>query len=85
MAPMAEPNLTILPGSLLPVRALCQQLADSLPAGTVLVVLPERDGPQRAALETVALLLAAQGRRVTMRAADAVRTPHGQLALPLLA
>jgi hypothetical protein len=81
---MAATNLTILPGSLLPVRTLCQQLADALPTGTVLVVLPETAGPQRAALETVAVVLAAQGRRVTKRSADSVRTPHGQLALPLL-
>ena len=82
---MAEANPAILPGSLWPVRALCQQLADGLPAGTVLVVLPETDGPQRAALQTVAVVLAAQGRRVTTRSAETVRTAHGQLALPLLA
>ena len=82
---MAETNLTVFPGSLLPVRALCQQLADGLPAGTVLVVLPECIGPQRTALEMVALVLGAQGRCVTTRSADTVRTAQGQLALPLLA
>ncbi|HLZ25379.1 MAG TPA: hypothetical protein VKQ30_24925 [Ktedonobacterales bacterium] len=82
---MPPANLTVLPGSLLPLCALCQQLADGLPAGAVLVVLPDHDGPQRAALETLALVLAAQGRRVTTLAADTVRTPRGQLALPLLA
>jgi len=39
-----------VPGSLFASRALWQQVADSLPRGTVLIVVPAADGPQRRAL-----------------------------------
>jgi hypothetical protein len=81
---MTPANLTILPGSLLPLRGLYQQLADGLPSGTMLVVVPAGDGPQRIAFESVARVLAARGQRVTTVSVDTVCTSHRQLALPLL-
>ena len=79
-------NLALVPGSLLPVRELWQQVADTLPVGAVLVVLPNDDGAQRRALESVALLLRAEGRQVTIMSAEPFRastTRHGQLPLAL--
>jgi hypothetical protein len=63
-------NPALVPGSLLPQRDLWQQLADSLPAGEVLVILPVQDGPQRRALVTAAIVLQAAGHRVTTLGAD---------------
>jgi len=63
-------NPALVPGSLLPQRDLWQQLADSLPVGEVLVILPVQDGPQRHALLTAAILLQAAGHRVTTLDAD---------------
>ena len=56
----------------------------TLPPGTVLVLVPTTEGPQRAALQATARYLAAAGHRVTTVAAEQVlRTPgiQGQLAL----
>jgi hypothetical protein len=63
-------NPALLPGNLLAQRDLWQQLADSLPAGEVLVILPIQDGPQRRALMTAAIHLQAAGHRVTTLGAD---------------
>jgi hypothetical protein len=77
-------NPTVVPGSLLGARGLWQQLADSYPTGTVVVVVPTTDGPQRRALETTALQLAAAGHRVARVPAEQF-THHagiqGRLAL----
>jgi hypothetical protein len=77
-------NLALVPGSLFATRALWRQVAASLPPGIMLVVVPERDGPQRQALETVALVLRAQGHPVTTLPASTVQVARGiQGAFPL--
>ena len=58
-------NLAIVPASLLPDKAEWQALANALPAGSTLIVLPEKPGAARAALERVSRSLAAHGSRVT--------------------
>jgi hypothetical protein len=58
-------NPALLPGRLLAQRALWQPLANSLPVGAVLVVLPLADSPQRRALLLTAVLLKAAGHQVT--------------------
>ncbi len=63
-------NLALVPGSLLAQRALWQQLANSLPTGGVLVVLPVADGPQRRALLSAAVFLQVAGHQVTTLPAD---------------
>ena len=78
-------NAAILPGSVFPYRGVYQQLAESLPTGAILVVLPETETPQRVALEILALHLQGAGHRVTTLVDDAGK--HGgalqsQLALP---
>jgi hypothetical protein len=77
-------NADVVPGSLLTAKGLWQQLADSFPAGTVLVVVPTADSPQRRALESTALLLAAAGCRVAQVPAEQFRQHtaiQGRLAL----
>jgi hypothetical protein len=63
-------NAAVVPGSLLRAKGLWQPVADSYPTGTVLVVVPTTDGPQRRALESTARLLAAAGHRVARVPAD---------------
>ena len=58
-------NLAIVPASLLPDKAEWQALANALPAGSTLIVLPDKPGAARAALERVSQGLAAHGSRVT--------------------
>jgi hypothetical protein len=56
---------------LLPEKAEWQALANALPAGSTLIVLPDKPGAARAALERVSRSLSAHGSRVTMIEQDA--------------
>ena len=58
-------NLAIVPASLLPDKAEWQALANALPAGSTLIVLPGKPGAARTALERVSRSLSAHGSRVT--------------------
>ena len=58
-------NLAIVPASLLPDKAEWQALANALPAGSTLIILPDKPGSARAALERVSQSLAAHGSHVT--------------------
>jgi hypothetical protein len=57
-------NLAIVPASLLPQKAEWQALANSLPAGSTVIVLPRKPGTARAALERISNQLSAHGSRV---------------------
>jgi hypothetical protein len=59
-------NLTLVPASLLPRKADYEALANDLPRGEVLLVLPPADSPERAAMQRVAQLFRAKGRHVTV-------------------
>jgi hypothetical protein len=63
-------NLALVPASLLPFKAEWQTLANQLPAGAVLVVLPAEGGSPRRILETVTTPLEAKGHRVTTLSAE---------------
>ncbi len=63
-------NLALVPGSLLPYRNQWQALANSLPQGEVLIVLPTADTRPKRTLETVATQLRAKGYEVTTCPAD---------------
>ena len=63
-------NLALVPASLLPHKATYQRLANQLPAGAVLVVLPRADGPETAALREAARRLRTKGHAVTTLFAD---------------
>ena len=69
--PAALENLALVPASLLPHKAIYQRLANQLPAGAVLVVLPDEDTPERRSLQEAAARLRAKGHAIaTIPAAD---------------
>ncbi|GAC1344518.1 MAG: hypothetical protein NVSMB27_05580 [Ktedonobacteraceae bacterium] len=57
-------NLTLVPGSVLAQIARCQELANDLPRGSVLIVLPADNPKQKQALLAVAKLVAQEGHQV---------------------
>jgi hypothetical protein len=59
-------NLTLVPASLLPRKADYEALADDLPRGEVLLVLPPAGSPERDTMQRVAQLFRAKGRHVTV-------------------
>ncbi len=58
-------NVALVPASLLPIKGEWQAVANQLPAGTTLIILPETESRSRQALEVVASGMKAKGRRVT--------------------
>jgi hypothetical protein len=78
-------NLALVPGSLLPFKKEWQQLANSLPEGSTLIVLPTAKGSARTILEKVSQALKAKGRRVTTISQALIRTTPElpSLQLPL--
>ena len=69
--PAALENLALVPASLLPHKATYQRLANQLPPGAVLVVLPADDTPERHSLQEAAARLRAKGHAIaTVPAAD---------------
>jgi hypothetical protein len=52
-------NLALVPASLLPFKAQYQHLANDLPKGDILIILPSEDQKLRQAVETVAKQLKA--------------------------
>lgn len=63
-------NLAVVPANLLPFKAQWQSIANNLPAGGVLIVLPATGSQQRGALQTAANLLKAKGHHVTTISAE---------------
>ena len=59
-------NITLVPAHLLPRKADYQALANQLPQGDILLVLPPVDSRERPAMERVAQLFRAKGRHVTV-------------------
>jgi hypothetical protein len=59
-------NLTLVPASLLSRKADYEALANDLPRGEVLLVLPPADSPERKTMQRVAQLFRAKGRHVTV-------------------
>ncbi len=57
-------NLALVPGSLLPFKKEWQKLANQLPEGSTLVILPTSSTPQRKALEGTVSQLRGKGRPV---------------------
>ena len=58
-------NVAIVPASLLPCKATYQAIANALPRGAVLLVLPTADTPEKRLLQTAADRFKAKGRHVT--------------------
>ena len=64
--PVRLDNIALVPGHLLPRKAEYQAVANALPRGHMLVVLPPPDSRERATMEQVARLFRAKGRHVTV-------------------
>jgi hypothetical protein len=56
-------NVALVPANLLPFKAVWQKVANTLPKGNILIILPDTD--QRLTQAKVATLLKADGHRVT--------------------
>lgn len=78
-------NLVLLPGSVLPQMERCAKLANALPAGGVLLVVPVDNPKQKRALLIVAKLLAQEGHPVKVISTIAVtrHTTPPQISLDL--
>ena len=59
-------NIALVPAHLLPRKAEYQALANELPKGDILVVLPPPESRERPTMEHVAQLFRAKGRHVTV-------------------
>ena len=59
-------NVALVPAHLLPRKAEYQAIANELPCGDILLVLPPPDSRERATMERVAQLFRAKGRHVTV-------------------
>ena len=71
-------NIALVPGSFLPCKATYQAIANALPRGDVLLVLPTSDTPEKRLLEAAAAHLTAKGRRVrTIAAATLTQRERG--------
>jgi hypothetical protein len=62
-------NLALVPGNLLPYKAEYQEIANGLPQGGILIVLPQ-ELKQRRAFEQTAALLLQQGKRIATISAE---------------
>ena len=59
-------NIALVPAHLLPRKAEYQAIANELPKGDILVVLPPPASRERRTMERVAQLFRAKGRHVTV-------------------
>lgn len=69
----ASDNLALVPGSVLLERAKWRAVAEKLPRGQVLIVLPKREHPQHQTVQRVADRMRANGQAVTTLPID---QPH---------
>jgi hypothetical protein len=67
-------NISIVPGSLIPYRAQYQAIANALPRGDVLIVLPSPTSREYQTLTRVKALFEAKGHRVTTVHAERFRS-----------
>ncbi len=59
-------NLALVPGSMLPYMEACQEAANRLPKGAVLIVLPEENETQKHTMLVIAKLLSTEGHQVAV-------------------
>jgi hypothetical protein len=71
-------NLALVPASLLPHKATYQRLANQLPTGAVLVVLPTEDTPERRGLQEAAARLRAKGHAIATLTVEEVLAQAGR-------
>ncbi len=70
-------NITLVPAHLLPRKAEYQALANELPKGDILLILPPPESRERPTMERVAQLFRARGRHVTVLTEERL-APIGQ-------
>ena len=63
-------NLALVPASLLPFKSQWQAMANSLPKGTTLIILPTINTPPRKILQKVAITLETEGHHVATLPAE---------------
>jgi hypothetical protein len=66
-------NLALVPGSMLPYMQACQESANRLPKGAVMIVLPEENEAQKRTMLLVAKLLSTEGHQVAVIPAAELR------------
>jgi hypothetical protein len=66
-------NIALVPASLLPYKATYQAMANTLPRGDVLIVLPAPASREYHTMAKVKAVFEAKGHRVTTTPADRVR------------
>jgi hypothetical protein len=66
-------NLALVPGSMLPHMEACQESANRLPKGAVLIVLPHDNEAQKRTMLLVAKLLATEEHQVALIPASELR------------
>jgi hypothetical protein len=59
-------NIALVPAHLLPRKSEYQAIANQLPSGDILLVLPPPDSRERSTMQHVAHLFRAKGRHVTV-------------------
>ena len=77
-------NIALIPASLLPYKAYWQQVANNLPAGDILIVLPFQAKPQRIA-RSVASHLREKGNPVRVWVSCQSRCPRSHTLFGYLA
>jgi hypothetical protein len=63
-------NVALVPANLLPFKTQWQQIANRLPQGSTLIILPSSTSPQRKTFEKVATNLRERGKRVITLSAE---------------
>ncbi len=63
-------NLALVPASLIPLKARWEQLANQLPSGDALLIVPRHETPLKQTMRSLVPLLRARGWRVTTILAD---------------
>ena len=66
--------IVLAPAHLLPHKAQYQAIANALPHGKVLLMLPPTGSPERATMERVAATFRAKGRHITVLTEERVRS-----------
>jgi len=67
-------NLALVPAALLPFKATWQQIADDLPMGSILIILPASASSHRDALERIKTSFEGTGRMVKTLPASEITT-----------
>ena len=71
-------NITLVPAHLLPRKAEYQAIANQLPTGDILLVLPPSDSRERETMQRVAALFRAKGRHVTVLSEERLQPAGGR-------